>query len=331
MSTRNLQLASMQFCLACRSVATLRVRIGNETPKSLLAPSIPPTCQKTIGDTNAAGNYPSRVPPLRALCVIWERLTKYLAYCYEMELFTNLKWLEFANFFVGSLDFVVWPEGLQRLVLRGRLDLPRKPVSWPLSLRRLELGKYFNKSIIDVVLPAALEHLVFGERFNHPIVGVAWPASLRTMKFGDFFNQLVVGVVWPASLQTLSIAGTCFRQTIEGVVWPASLRCLTLSYYFNHPIERVAWPSSLEKLEFGFMFDQPIAGVVWPASLRMLTFGDKFCQPVERIVWPVSMHSLTINSQTYKVEDGILSKEQEQQTCTSVDVIPYCKYSRGHS
>ncbi|CAN0078967.1 unnamed protein product, partial [Ectocarpus fasciculatus] len=38
-STKELQLASRQFCTACRAVATLHFRVDDDTPGRLLAPA----------------------------------------------------------------------------------------------------------------------------------------------------------------------------------------------------------------------------------------------------------------------------------------------------
>lgn len=75
-STVNLQLASLPLCIACRDVATLHVRVDMLTPRNLWDPA----AQRIPG--NACGpsktKAASRVPPVRARSLRWERTVKFL-------------------------------------------------------------------------------------------------------------------------------------------------------------------------------------------------------------------------------------------------------------
>ncbi|CAM9291629.1 unnamed protein product, partial [Hapterophycus canaliculatus] len=69
-STKELQLASLDLCVACRAVTTLHLRVDEDIPERLLdAPD-------TI-DTHALARTPinhrsTRVPRLRPLGVVWD-------------------------------------------------------------------------------------------------------------------------------------------------------------------------------------------------------------------------------------------------------------------
>jgi len=213
-STLELQLASLEFCRACRNVSTLLVHVDAATPRSLWAPDAGHSAQQESPTSNVL----SRVPSVRALGVSWSRCS-----VDHLQQMSTPKFLSFGQSF----------------------SEPITEVGLPASLLQLSFGECFNQPVLGVAWPPCLVQLSFGVKFNQPIVGVVWPDSLQQLSFRDDFNQPLVGVVWPSSLQKLSF-GTCFNEPIVGVVWPASLQQLSLGMKFNQPILGVVWPSSLQ-------------------------------------------------------------------------------------
>ena len=117
-STAQLQLASLQFCLACRSVRTLHLRVQSDTPRYLWATvGIPRTRRARKALT-------SRVPALRPEKVTWG-----LAVVKKMELSSDA---------LSSLVSVVFGDGFNESV---------DNVSWPVGIRTIEFGKSFNRSL----------------------------------------------------------------------------------------------------------------------------------------------------------------------------------------
>ncbi|CAM9291836.1 unnamed protein product [Ectocarpus sp. 8 AP-2014] len=236
-STKELQLASLEFCIACRNHQTVRMNVDERIPRRLLAAAdAPPPHPKRLCRT--------RVPRLRARRVTWNMRTA-AELRNPMFALNDADCLEFGNAFDDSLEGVVWPTRLETLEFyrHSPFDNPVDLVELPLSLQRLRFGRSFNRPIEQVSWPASLRSLEFGQTFNKPIEEVDWPPSLRHLKFGLKFYQPIQRATFPASLQQL-IFGTCF----------------------NHPIEDVAWPSSLRKLKFGANFNQPIERATFPAS-----------------------------------------------------------------
>ena len=222
-STLELQLVSLEFCRACRTVPTLRVRVQAGTPVSLWFIFKP---QHSLVPTS------TRVPLVRALALRWALPMDQLRQKAAVELWDWLEDLVLTGTLrTGCLEAVVWPRSLKRLELETALETPVQTVSWPASLQRLSFGKNFNQSIAGVVWPASLLQLSFGHEFNQPITGVVWPASLEKLSFGKFFNQPITGVVWPSSLLELSFGdkfmGSDFTQRVHGVEWPVSLLNVT--------------------------------------------------------------------------------------------------------
>ncbi|CAN0043982.1 unnamed protein product, partial [Scytosiphon promiscuus] len=289
-STRELQLASLQFCAACRGATTLTLRVDRDIPRRLLAAAdAPPPNRKKLCRT--------RVPRLRARRVVWDLPT-------AAELRTSVyavaeaREMHFSRKFVESLEGVVWPRCLRILeVHSGALssDLSMAGVVWPGSLQRLTFGGRFNQPMEEVVFPASLVEVSFGFYFNRSIERISWPAGLRRLKFLFDFNQPIRAVTWPDSMTQLTL-GSTFNRPIHGVKWPASLLQLTFGYYFDKPIEGVVWPATLQRLTFGRHFDRPIEGAAWPDSLRQLTFGEGFDQPIGLVRWPASLEDLHIGT-----------------------------------
>lgn len=255
-STKNLHLASLPFCAACRSVATLHLKVDADTPEQLVA--APP-----LDDEE------ERVPRLRARRVTWmlptaEMLSK------PIYALADVRVWAFGVFFNDSLEDMVWPGRLSRLVLGDRHS------NGPRAAK--EFRKSFNMPIAGVEWPTSLQSIVFGDRFTHPVDKAKWPPSLKQVTFGVFFNEPIADVAWPGSIEEM-----------------------TFGSWFNQPVGGVSWPSCLKKLVWGDSFNQPIDGVVWPALLEV-EFGHQFSQSINEVVWP-SLHKVTFEHFAYYLEN----------------------------
>ncbi|CAM9776552.1 unnamed protein product [Ectocarpus sp. 12 AP-2014] len=282
-STKELQLASLEFCMACRNYRTLHLKVDEHIPRRLLATTdaLPPHPKRLCW---------TRVPLLRARSVTWNMPT-----AAEMRkpvfAMTEVDRMEFGNTFEGSFEAVAWP--------------PR------LKLIKFGFWSRFNQPIAGVVLPSSLKQLHLGASFNQPIENVVWPPFLDELTFGQDFNQPIEQAKFPASLTHLIFDGSSFfDQPIEQVAWPTSLRQLTFGVGFNQPIERAIFAASLQRLTFGQQFDQPIERAVWPDSLQRLVFGENFNQPVDTVRWPALLQELTFGT-CEDQEDGRMVMRSE--------------------
>lgn len=289
-STANLQLASLSLCIACRDVATLHVRVDMLTPPRLWDPA---AAQFILtDDPRGRSEEPtvlSRVPPIRARSLRWERPVNLLEYPRTIESLDDEK-QEQEDFPVQSIpnhdiprSSVTIFDRVRYMVFGRHFKDPVDSVVWPHTLQKLRFGYSFNQPVDGVAWPASLRQLIFGERFNHPIDNVKWPTSLVSLTFGFHFDQRVDAVTWPNSLQHVTfVYGSVFNQPLDGVTWPASLKALTFGHAFNQPLDKVLWPATFQQLTFGAMFNQSMDGVVWPASLQRLTYGQSFDQPLAK-------------------------------------------------
>ena len=279
-STMELQLVSLEFCRACRSVPTLHVPVKDSTPRSLWPP------QSQIGASNAIIS--SRVPAVRAIHLTGELPMLLRLQRAEIERWICCEYLHLqGSVCAASLLSVVWPRGLKHLVLESGLEACVETISWPPSLRSLACGGNFNQSLTGMMWPVALQQLWLGHYFNQPIAGVDWPASLRRINFGKRFNQPITTVVWPSSLQQVT-----FGKVDDGdddTSLPPFPEQENLELWFQEPITAV-WPDLLEEIQIvgSNKFNQSIAGVVWPAALQRLAFREDFNQPITGVVWPKS-------------------------------------------
>lgn len=236
MSTMELQLTSLEFCRACRSVPTLHVRVRRYTPRIVWARREAEAQQKpwqqtaldsTINSASAAAPGQvarSRVPAVRAACLTWTLGGKALADSGGLEPWGDLKYLRLsASTSWSDLESMEWPRKLQGLVLDIRLAMPERAISWPANLQELTFGHRFNRPLNKIMWPASLRRLSFKPYFNSSVAEVLWPPILQRLSFGNQFNQAIVEVVWPASLQELSF-GAAFNQPTTEVVWPPSLQ-----------------------------------------------------------------------------------------------------------
>lgn len=148
-STLELQLASLEFCRACRGTRVLAVRVNDRTSRSLW---FSPTSE-TRRTTRRAKKlcFSTRVPGVRARCLEWALPMDDLVRSTKVELW---RWSEV-------------------LLLRGLVSARSlKSVTWPAALRKLVLGVDLEVYVWAAPWPRTLEHLVFGNHFNKPIDGV---------------------------------------------------------------------------------------------------------------------------------------------------------------
>lgn len=274
-STKQLQLASLQFCVACRSFRNLGLTITYATPRRLVA------------DANSSPPQPgqagyTRVPRFRARSVRWN-YASFKAFRPPMYSLTHVEYMTFSS--VGFNDRI-------------------EPLAFLSRLKTLRLGHSFNHPIDGVAWPRQLEVLEFSQNFNHPVVGVDWPARLRILTFGRRFNQTSKGVAWPPQLEILTL--DCdFNQPIDGVIWPPQLMRLRFGERFNQPIGGAIWPKTLESLAFNDDFNRPIEGANWPLSLRFLSVGKGFNQRFGGGVWPPALRSLSLGAKYNQPLHGI--------------------------
>ncbi|CAM9664753.1 unnamed protein product [Scytosiphon promiscuus] len=299
-STKELQLASLPFCAACRSVTTLALVVNDKTPRTLMAVADAPlpSWRRLCA---------SRVPRLRARRVWWNLQTA-TDLKKSIDAVADATEIFFARDFVDSLTGIVWPQRLStvKFDVDSEFNLPIGDTAWPASLRQLTFGECFDQAIRGRGLPESLEELTFGSNFDQSVEETQWPPNLLRLTFGFYFNQPIEAVMLPDSVEELEL-GDEFNRPIRNVRWPASLQKLNFEDRFNQPIEGVTWPGSIRQLSFGQEFDQPIDRVEWPASLAEVSFGclysdfrggffylSAFNQAIDRATWPASLRRLTL-------------------------------------
>ncbi|CAN0477722.1 unnamed protein product [Ectocarpus sp. 12 AP-2014] len=179
-SALELQLASLDFCRACRNVPTLlRILLGEGTPGSLLNVLAEEQQEHPASSRQDRGS--SRLPFMRANRVKMVLPDGMLAQnLHEMHTWRGVEELHLVDFSPGpEVGMMVVPPNLKRLKLHSFGPLPE--CLWPASLHRLELVG-FDHSIAQVVWSASLQHLSLGNHFNQPVVGVVWPSLSNSFR-----------------------------------------------------------------------------------------------------------------------------------------------------
>lgn len=314
-STMELQLVSLEFCVACRTVAVVHVKLEEGTPRSLWAHGESPLAMREFLCWEQ--RICPRVPAVQAYSVTWGLSSGLVPQSSTPKIVSSS-----SHFSVGDIS---------RTFIRRSLVTHVNPVSAAAALLvvhtsgragenmpeigsklgSLLLGPIAGTLLLDLVksvLPSReftttapnvgwsrVRRLKFGDAFNGAMDNMLWPTSLLQLTFGKQFNQSIIGVKWPASLRSVKF-GWGFNQPIFGVEWPASLQYLVFEGSFNQSIDGVVWPASLRSLTFGFRFNQPIEEVEWSASLQTLTFGGQFDHPIVGVAWPASLQTLTFGN-----------------------------------
>jgi len=183
----------------------------------------------------------------------------------------------------ASLDDVVWPPHLTRLVTGYCFNQPLLDWSPPSLLIELSLGDEngegeWNLPLTQLRLPSNLHKLTFGSCFDRPLTGLHFPASLRVLRFGRYFTGSLAVAAWtlPPMLEELHM-GAVWNRPCTDLHLPPTLRKLTFSDHFNQPIENeqgectLILPATLTELRFGSHFNQSLRCLRLPSSLRFLS------------------------------------------------------------
>ncbi|CAM9376425.1 unnamed protein product [Ectocarpus fasciculatus] len=264
-STKELQLASLQFCLACRSAPTLRVIVDEDVPIRLLIDRVTLKHYWHSEEPNR-----SRVPSV------------------QYHALNTMTWMMPPEFLKTAGEIL---EHVRSLTIDDDQNRAAIGAVYPRNLKVLRFGPFFNRSMKNSSLPMSLQELTFGRKFNQRLDNFSWPNSLQRVTLGTNFNKPICRVQFPASLQYITFKGH-FDQEIEQVSWPRDLQELDLGMKFNQRIDKVKWPPSLQKIVFGFRFNQRIDRTAWPLRLRELILDYKFDQ---EIILPPSLKHLTLH------------------------------------
>ncbi|CAN0490571.1 unnamed protein product, partial [Ectocarpus sp. 12 AP-2014] len=127
-STLELQLASLEFCRACRRVPTLHLRINPRTPRSLWSPRNSHTT--AVNKRRREVGVWSRVPAVQAFGVTWALSMNDLLQSSAMELRSGSKYRRIGGYSSAASLGATW--SLQRLKwLVFQLDAPMSTAWWP--------------------------------------------------------------------------------------------------------------------------------------------------------------------------------------------------------
>ncbi|CAB1098019.1 unnamed protein product [Ectocarpus sp. CCAP 1310/34] len=245
-STEQLQLSSLPFCVACRSVPTMHLKVDRSTPARLFSGDDDAAAVRDKGHGSSKRVMAARVPALRARKVTWQ-LSGETPRCTGVGL-SSVELFVLGDAVNDSMDEAVWSDGMRSLSLGQMFDQPISNLPWPVALREIVFGNQFDQPI------------------HEPIDQVVWPSSLQQLALGDEYGR-----------------GTGFNQPIHLVSWPASLLQVTFGRDFKQPIREVNWPSSLQRLEFKSALQWPEEGVTFPASLRQIEVQRRPEEPLPEV------------------------------------------------
>lgn len=152
MSTGQLQLASLQFCMACRSVPRMHLRVELGTPRHLWVAAT------RLRTRNEMQPITARVPAFRPRKVTWDIQAATLDAASDP--LASVECIKFGESFDGSFDGIVWPRNIKQIkfdVYSSNMSIDM--VRWPQSLQQLRFGHYFNRPIDMVQWPSSLLQL----------------------------------------------------------------------------------------------------------------------------------------------------------------------------
>lgn len=153
-STTNLQMASWDLCVTCRSLAMPHIVVNRDTPLYLWLRRK----QEAFRNKGAV----SRIPALRSSSITWAMPPEFIS--------------EGSKLFLQKRGNLI--SGFRRLLRWSPSRNEATATWWPTTLRKMSFAPTFDHSISDILWPGCLEQLIFGREFDQAINNVQWPTSL---------------------------------------------------------------------------------------------------------------------------------------------------------
>lgn len=140
----------------------------------------------------------------------------------EIQFPLGVKKIEFRHYSSKGSEkkIVSFPDTILELELNINYSLDF--IILPKSLIRLILGNYFNFSIKNFKFPETLKYLIFGCQFDQDIRNLNFP-QLIELTTGFYFNQDIRNANLPESLICLTL-GNWVNQDIKDANFPKSLK-----------------------------------------------------------------------------------------------------------
>lgn len=124
----------------------------------------------------------------------------------------GLEELRLGQMFNQNIENIRLPAGLKRLIVISgcrvvkrkicRFDRGLSGVIWPPGLEELVLGDKLNQSMKDTTFPKSLRRLSFGEAFTYSLQGAGLPDGLTHLSFDSHYPvALILALDWPRSMQ----------------------------------------------------------------------------------------------------------------------------------
>ncbi|CAM9582244.1 unnamed protein product [Ectocarpus fasciculatus] len=190
-STLELQLVSLAFCVACRDVPTLHVRVDRQTPATLWSPRKSHT---TSNKRSREVCTSSRVPAVQAFGLTWALPLEVLQQRAAMEPRSGSECQQRLTGppSASRLRWEIWSQNLKRLEFDS--DMPLNTVSWPASIQQLSFRVCFNHQLWESRGRSAYRRYRSGMSSTSPL-----PKSCGRPLCSSYRSGRNLNTPWPGS------------------------------------------------------------------------------------------------------------------------------------
>lgn len=224
----------------------------------------------------------------------------------------HLKVLIASKGLIPSIDYISFPQSLERLDLLQNRIFFLNYVEFPPHLKALDLSQNRIDSLKNVVLPRGLEYFSVSHNPIECIKGVRFPETIQYLDLSCIPNESMTGIKFPDATVSLNLQQS--MTNTRGLKLPPFVKELNLACDGVNSINPLRLPNSIEKLFLAHNNIKSLSKVAFPSALRELYLGNNMITTLKNVQFPPGLEVLDLEMDPY-------AEENEKYITTLKDVV----------
>lgn len=224
----------------------------------------------------------------------------------------QLKVLVACKGLIPSIDYVTFPQTLERLDLLENRIFFLNYIDFPARLKVLDLSRNRIDSLKNVVFPRGLEFLSVSHNPIECIKGARFPESIEYLDLSCIPNESMTGIKFPDATVCLNLQQS--MTNTRGLKLPPFVKELNLAGDGVNSINPLRLPNLIEKLFLANNNIKTLNKVAFPSALRELYLGNNLVTTLKNVQFPACLEVLDI-------EMDPQNEENEKYVTSLKDVV----------
>lgn len=213
----------------------------------------------------------------------------------------QLKVLVACKGLIPSIDYVAFPQTLERLDLLDNRIFFLNYIEFPVHLKALDLSRNHIDSLKNVVFPRGLEYLSVSQNPIECIKGVRFPESIEYLDLSCIPNESMTGIKFPDATVYLNLQQSMVNT--RGLKLPPYVKELNLACDGVNSINPLRLPNMIEKLFLANNNIKTLNKVTFPSALRELYLGNNMITTLKNVQFPSTLEVLDLEMDPHNEEN----------------------------